>query len=76
MLKFLHMAPIKLKETFIMNNTIHQYNLQGSDTNVLLSHPKTEYLKESFSFRGAKILHSLSVQVINSESLPIFAMPA
>lgn len=67
-----NMAPIKLNEIFNMSNTVHHYNLRGSDTNLFLPRPKTEYLKKSVSFRGPKIWNSLSEQARNSDSLSIF----
>ena len=66
------MAPTKLNEIFNMSNIIHSHNLRGSNSTLFFPRPKTEYLKESISFRGPKIWISLSEQARNSESLSIF----
>ena len=36
------------------------YNLRGSSTKLCLPQPKTDYLKKSLSYRGAKLWNSLS----------------
>ena len=66
------MAPIKLNEIFNIPNTIHHYNLRGTDTNLFLPRPKTEYLKKSISFKGPKIWNSLSEEAKISDYLSIF----
>ena len=73
MYKVLHkMASIKLNEIFNISNTIHHYNLRGTDTNLFLPRPRTEYLKKSISFRGPKIWNALSAEAKISDSLSIF----
>ena len=49
-----------------------QYDLTGSSTSLQLPLPKTEKLKKSFSYDGAKIWNSLPADVRNSDTLTIF----
>jgi hypothetical protein len=39
--------------------------MRGSSIKLFLPKPKTEYLKKSLSFRGAKLWNSLSDEAIN-----------
>ena len=66
------MAPTRLREILIMSNTIHHYNLRGSDIALYLPRPETEYRKKNFSFRRPIIWNSLPENERNSESLTIF----
>ena len=51
-------APIYLKNDFILSND-GVYNLRGSNVNVILPKPKTNFLKKSFKFSGAKLWNNL-----------------
>ena len=43
-----------------------------SSTKLYLPQPKTDYLKKSLSYRGAKLCNSLSDDLRNKESLAAF----
>ena len=45
--------------SFVPKSDITEYDLRGSHTSLQLSHPKTEKLKKSFSYSGAKLWNSL-----------------
>ena len=51
-------APTYLKNDFILGND-GVYNLRGSNVNVILPKPKTDFLKKSFKFSGAKLWNNL-----------------
>ena len=51
-------APTYLKNDFILGND-GVYNLRGSNVNVILPKPKTNFLKKSFKFSGAKLWNNL-----------------
>ena len=65
-------APSSLVKLFKHKKEITQYDLRGSSTLLQLPQPKTEKLKKSFSYNGAKIWNSLPADVRNSETLTIF----
>ena len=67
-----NLAPSSLAELFEHKRNITKYDLRGSSTSLQLPQPKTEKLKKSFSYDGAKLWNSLPVDVRNSETLTIF----
>ena len=52
------LAPSPLEKLFEHKRNITQYNLRGSSTSLQLPQPKTEKLKKSFSYDGAKVWNS------------------
>ena len=52
------MTPTYLKNDFILGND-GVYNLRGSNVNVMLPKPKTNFLKKRFRFSGARLWNSL-----------------
>ena len=48
-------APQRLCEIFKNVNEIHDYNLRGSLTKLYIPKPKTELLKNSIGYSGAKL---------------------
>ena len=58
MYKIIHKtAPVYLQELFSGNKT--GYNLRDSCGKLFLPKPRTEYLKRSFTYSGAKLWNSL-----------------
>ena len=53
------MAPRCLADLFTRKNTVTNYNLRGSSTSLQLPRPKTEFMKKSFSYDGAKLWNEL-----------------
>ena len=51
---------------------VTKYDLRGSCTSLQLPQPKTEKLKKSFPYDGAKLWNSLPADVRNSDTLTIF----
>ena len=66
------LAPSPLEKLFEHKRNITQYNLRGSSTSLQLPQPKTEKLKKSFSYDGAKVWNSLSADVRGSATFTIF----
>ena len=66
------LAPKRLSNIFYETPSSRQYNLRGSSTKHCLPQPKTDYLKKSLSYRGAKLWSSLSDDIRNKESLAAF----
>ena len=50
-------APLYLQQLFSESNLT--YNLRASDGRLALPKPRTEYLKSSFSYSGAKLWNTL-----------------
>ena len=53
-------CPTYLREQFHRTSEIHDYNLRGSNYDLQLPLPKTDFLKRSFSYRGAIAWKQLS----------------
>ena len=53
-------CPTYLRERFHRTSEIHDYNLTGSNYDLQLPLPKTNFLKGSFSYRGAMAWNQLS----------------
>ena len=66
------LAPSPLEKLFEHKRNITQYNLRGSSTSLQLPQPKTEKVKKSFSYDGAKVWNSLSADVPSSATFTIF----
>ena len=66
------LAPSSLVDLFVHKSDIREYDLRGSHTSLQLPHPKTEKLKESFSYSGAKLWNSLPTDLRNSDTLTDF----
>ena len=49
------LAPHRLYNICQNSNTMNEYNLRGSSTSLFIPRPRTEFLKKSFSYSGAKI---------------------
>jgi hypothetical protein len=58
-----------LKESFTRISALEMnYNLRNSSTDLVLLHPKSEFLKNSFKFSGAKLWNSLPLQAKLAQS--------
>ena len=68
------LAPSRLCDLFQNVNKINDYNLRGSSTRVYIPMPKTEFLKQSFCYDGAKIWNQLPDEIRNSACCPRFAV--
>ena len=53
-------CPTYPQEHFHRTSEVHNYNLSGSNYDLLLPLPKTNFLKRSFSYRGAMAWNQLS----------------
>ena len=60
------LAPKSLNDLFVSKSDITEYDPRGSYTSLQLPHPKTEKLKKSFSFCGAKLWNSLPTDLRNA----------
>ena len=60
MFKVFNSCPTYLREQFRRTSEIHDYNLRGSNYDLQLPLPKTNFLKRSFSYRGAMAWNQLS----------------
>ena len=56
---------IKRCDIFKNVDEIHNYNLRGSATNFYIPKPKTEFLKNSFGYCGAKLWNQIPEQIRN-----------
>ena len=67
-----NLAPSSLAELLEHERNITKYDFRGSSTSLQLPQPKTEKLKKSFSYDGAKLWNSLPPDMRNSDTLTIF----
>jgi hypothetical protein len=73
MYKITHnLAPKRLSDIFRETSSSWHYNLRGSSTRLYFPQPKTDHLKKSLSYGGAKLWNSLSDDLRNKESLAAF----
>ena len=56
-------CPTYLQESFRRTSEVHNYNLRGSNYDFQLPLPKTNFLKRSFSYRGANAWNQRSNQI-------------
>ena len=70
------LAPSSLATLFVRKRNITKYDLGGSSTStstsLQLPLPKTENLKKSFCYDGAKLWNSLPADMRDSDTLPTF----
>ena len=67
-----HTAP-SLKSLFTLKNNIQStHNLRSSATDLALPRPKTEYLRHTFSYSGAKLWNSLPYHIKEANSVISF----
>ena len=73
MFKVLHdLAPVRLSNIFRNSFSANSYHLRNADNKLALPLPKTEFLKKSFSYNGARVWNSLPNEIRNCEALPMF----
>ncbi len=58
-----NMVPSYLTNKFIRTSSVHEYNLRGANHKFFVPRrPLSEYLKKSFSYRGAIFWYNMPVQ--------------
>ena len=67
-------CPTYLREQFHRTSEIHDYNLRGSNYDLQLPLPKTNFLKRSFSYRGAMAWNQLSNETREMRDLTSFKL--
>ena len=63
-----------LRERFNRTSEIHDYNLRGSNYDLQLPLPKTNFLKRSFSYRGAMAWNQPSYETREMGDLTSFKL--
>ena len=66
------MAPNALVNLFMRKSDITDHELRGSSTSLQMPLLRTENMKKSFSYDGAKLWNSLPADLRYSDSLQIF----
>ena len=64
MFKVFNNCPTYLQEPFYRISEFHNYNLRGSNYDLKLPLPKTNFLQRSFSYRGAMAWNQLLNQIL------------
>ena len=73
MFKVLHdLAPVRLSNIPGNSPSANSYHLRNADNKLALPLPKTEFLKKSFRYNGARVWNSLPKEIRNCEALPMF----
>ena len=67
-------CPTYLRELFHRTSEINSYNLRGSNYDLQLPLPKTNFLQRSFSYRGAMAWNQLSNQTREIGDLTCFKL--
>ncbi len=67
-----NMLPNCLTELFTTSNEIHNYNTRQSEFNFALPKPKTNFMKNSFAYRGAETWNNLSADIKSKTSISTF----
>ena len=65
-------CPTYLQEYFHRTSEVHNYNLRGSNYDFQIPLPKMNFLKRSFSYRGANAWNQLSNQIREIRDLASF----
>ena len=55
-----------------ISNNVTSYNLRGSSNGLFIPRPRTEFLKKSFSYSGAKLWNKIPEDIRNSSSYNLF----
>ena len=66
------LAPNALVNLFMRKSDMTDHELRGSSTSLQMPLPRTENMKKSFSYDGAKLWNSLPADLRDSDSLQIF----
>ena len=66
------MTPEYLRSRFVSRDDITSYRLRNTENELALPQPRTNYLKKSFSYSGAKLWNSLSHDLRSAASLNYF----
>ena len=66
------LAPQRLCDIFKNVDEIHNYNLRGSASKLYIPKPKTDFLKNSFGYSGAKLWNQIPEEIRNSGSFKSF----
>ena len=66
------LVPNALVNLFMRKSDITDHELRGSSTSLQMPLPRTENMKKSFSYDGAKLWNSLPADLRDSDSLQIF----
>ena len=65
-------VPDYLSEMFVDRSSVTNYTLRDTSRKLVLSQPRTNYLKNSFSYSGSVLWNSLPVELRQSNSLRKF----
>ena len=66
------MTPEYLRSRFVSRDDITSYRLRNTENKLALPQPRTNYLKKTFSYSGAKFWNSLSHDLRSAASLNDF----
>ena len=66
------LAPQRLCNVFQLSDTVNNYNLRGSSTGLFIPRLRTEFLKKSFSYSGAKLWNRIPEDIRSSASYNSF----
>ena len=73
MFKVLHdLASVRLSNIFRNSFSANSHHLRNADNKLALPLPKTELLKKSLSYNGARVWNSSPNEICNCEALPMF----
>ena len=66
------LAPNAIVNLFMRKSDVTDHELRGSSTSLQMPLSRTENMKKSFSYDGAKLWNSLPADLRDSDSLQIF----
>ena len=66
------LAPDYMHSMFVNRNSINPYSLRNTEGKLVVPKPRTNYLKNSFSYSGAVLWNSLPIKLRQANNLTDF----
>ena len=67
-----NLAPSYMRSMFIDRDSLRNYSLRATEGKMAIPKPRTNYLKNSFSYDGAILWNSLPIEIRRAKSLNLF----
>ena len=68
------LAPQYLRDKFVHRNNISNYSLRDAENKLAIPLPRTNYMKNSFSYSGAVLWNSLPAEMRQADDLSTFRL--
>ena len=68
------LAPQYLRDKFVHRNNISNYSLRDAENKLAIPLPRTNYMKNNFSYSGAVLWNSLPAEMRQADDLSTFRL--